>query len=138
MPQANAATSTSLTFNGPYECLLCGEQGHGMQRYPTADTMIKTGTTARCSKGQLTWPNGNPIIRSGSENILTAISRELAYQNRVKTERPPTTTMIRELELCYPDNSSDSDEQVEAQDNGEVTARMVNVTEVYLVLIQAS
>ena len=71
-------------------------------------------------------------------NILTAVSRELAFQNRVKTERPPTTNMIRELELCYPDDSSDSDEQVEAHDNSEVTARMVNATEVYLVFIQAS
>ena len=45
--------------------------------------------------------------------------------------------MIGELELCYPDDSSDSDEQVEAQDNGEVTARLVNATEMYLVFIQA-
>ena len=63
-----------------------------------------------------------------------------AFQNRVKTGQPPTTNinMIWELKLCCPNESSDSDEQVEVQDNGKVTARMINVTEVYLVFIQAS
>ena len=82
----NASTSSSLTINSPYECSLCGEQGHGMQRYPTAGTMIKAGTTARSSEGQLIWPNGNPILRNGSENILTAVNRELAFQDKVKIE----------------------------------------------------
>ena len=40
--------------------------------------------------------------------------------------------------LCYPDDSSDSDKEVKVQDNGEVTAHVVNATEVYLVFIQAS
>ena len=109
-----------------------------MRRYPTAGTMIKASTIARSFEGQLTWPNGDPILRNGSENILAAVTRKLEFQNRVKIERPPMTSMIRELEIYCPDDSSDSDEQVEAQDSGGVTARMVNATEVYLVFIQAS
>jgi len=133
-PRTNASTTSPSqpANNGTFECFFCGEQGHGLRRCAQADVMIKAGTIIRSTDGRITWPDATTILRNGSETILSAINRELAFRSRIKVDRPASTNVIREaspMELTYPadatdyEESDEENEKVETLDHGLVYAQ---------------
>jgi hypothetical protein len=114
---SSSMNSNQQASNGPYECFFCGEKGHGLRRCQQADAMIKAGTIIRNNEGRITWPDGTSILRNGDETILSAINRELAFRNKVKIDRPPTTNIIYEtFDLKYPDDPSTEEEDFDDEE----------------------
>ena len=111
-PRTIPSTSSSpqSSNNGQIKCYFCGEGGHSLRSCNQANSMIDAGTIMRNDQGRITWPDGTSILRNGSENILTAVNRELAFRARVNRDRPVSTNLIYETyDLTYPDDASDDD-----------------------------